>query len=386
MPRVKKQRLKVRADGRFRCRYQGVEFYGRSEDEALAARDEYKAQLRSGGVFRSSVTVMEYAEKWLPRSHPSVAPSTYSGLAVHLEKLVRRIGDEKLADVKPSQIKEVFSEDYSGLSDSYIRAARQLYCALFDAAVSDRICQVNPARERSAKPHKGTVGSHRPITPQERVWIDSLCLDHRARPAVMLMLYAGLRPQEAKALDIDRDVDFESGWIQLSSFVHKDGNVYRVSGKGKTEKATRRIPLLDPARAALEGHHGLLIPSAHGGLVTVQAWWSAWESYVFAMETAINGCQRRWYGKTKKHREILASGGVLPPWQSFTVLPYDLRHSFCVMCRDHGVELNTCVRWMGHADAKMILKVYDEVSLDRSRAEGERLNNLLFRGQIGGQS
>lgn len=352
----------------------------------MAAREEYKTQERSGNVYRSTVTVFEYAEKWLPRAFPAVAASTYRERSILLEKLTTRLGGEIMRDVLPSQIKSVYTDAFRGLSNSYIRGARQLYCALFDAAVADGICRSNPAREKPAQPHRGTVGSHRAITPQERFWIDHLCLNHRARPAVMLMLYAGLRPQEAKALNIDRDVDFISGVIRLSEFVHlEDLNHYRVSEEGKTEKATREVPLLPPARDALKGHHGLLVSSASGALVTIQAWRSAWESYVSQMEREINGCPRRWYGCTKKHREIIAAGGSLPPWQSFTVVPYDLRHSFCVMCRDNGVELNTCIHWMGHVDSKMILRIYDEVSTDRSRANAEKLEKRLFGGQNGGQ-
>ena len=381
MPRAKKQHLAKRADGRYRCKYKGLEFYGWSEEEALQAREEYKKIENMGDIYRSDVTVSEYALKWLPRSHPTVSESTYHGLMIHLEKLINRIGFVCMSDVLPSQIKDVYTEEYRGLSNSYIRGASQLYCALFDAAVADRICRFNPAREKSAQPHKGTVGSHRAITEEERRWIETLCLDHRARPAVMLMLYAGLRPQEAKALNIDRSIDYKNGIIKLTEFVHLDGwNDYKITKKGKTEKATRDIPLFKPARDALSGRHGMLVSSVSGEAVTIQAWRSVWESYVTCMETAINGCQKRWYGKTKEHKAILAAGGKLPPWRDFTVVPYDLRHSFCVMCRDNGVELNTCIRWMGHADSKMILKVYDEVSADRSRKEAEKIEKALFKG------
>ena len=387
MPRVKKQHLKKRADGRFRCKYNGLEFYGWTEEEAFAARDEYKAQEKTGNVYRSTVTVLEYGREWLPRAYPTVAASTYHELAIHLEKLTNRIGDEKIRDVKPSQIKDIYSDAYRGLSNSYIRGAKQLYCALFDAAVSDGLCRINPAREKAAQPHRGTDGSHRAITEEERRWIDTLCLSHRARPAVMFMLYAGLRPQEVKAVDIDRDVDLKAGEIRLSAFCHLDPenqNKYVVTGKGKTDKAARTIPLFPPARDAIKGRSGLLVSSVDGKPVTIQAWRSAWESYVYEMETAINGCSRRWYGKTREHKRILAAGGKLPPWRDFTVVPYDLRHSFCVMCRDNGVELHTCVEWMGHADAKMILKIYDEVSSNRSKAEAERLNKTLFKSAVSG--
>ena len=103
------------------------------------------------------------------------------------------------------------------------------------------------------------------------------------------------------------------------------------------------------------------------------------------METAINGIQKRWYGKTKEQIK-LKEEGKLAPWIEFDIVPYTLRHAFCQMCRDSGVELNTCRKWMGHADSKMILKVYDSVSEDRSDENREKVENRLFRGQIGGQS
>ena len=386
MPRQKKQHLKKRQDGRYACRYKTLWFYGDTEDEALQAREDYKRAEHEGNVLKPSVTVAAYASAWLPVARPAVADATYHGLAIHLDHLIRHLGDVPVAEVRPLQIKEVYSTEYLGLSQSYILGAKQIYTALFDSAVENGICRTNPARSKDAQPHRGTVGGHRAITDQERWWIDHYCTDHRAHAAVMAMLYAGLRPQEMKAMNIDRAVDFEGGTISLTDFAHMDGsNHYEITGKGKTDNAIRTIPLFRPLRQALDGKHGLLISSAAGQPVTVQAWRSAWESYVFAMETAINGCEKRWYGKTKEHKAILASGGQLPPWREFTVVPYDLRHSFCVMCRDNGVELNTCIRWMGHADAKMVLRIYDEVSDARSAREAAKLENRLFGSQNGSQ-
>lgn len=383
MPRQKKQRLKKRRDGYFVCRYKDQWFYSMDEDECLELRKEYK-RLEQASLL-SVPTVKEYAEAWLPRAYPSVSASSLGQLRIHLRKLTDAIGGCLLTDVRPSQIKDVYSTRYLGLSASYIGAAKQLYCALFDAAVADRYISLNPARDKSAKPHRGTVGSHRQITQEERRWIDTLCTDHRAWPAVMAMLYSGIRPQEMKALDVSRDVDFKAETITLRRFAHLDGTHYKLTASGKTEKAARVIPLFPPLKDALSGRKGLLIRSASGKQVTIQAWKSAWESYVFCMETAINGCQKRWYGKTREHKKILDEGGTLPPWIEFTVVPYDLRHSFCCMCRDNGVELKTCIRWMGHSDAKMILKIYDEASDDRSGKEAEKLKKTLFRSANGSE-
>lgn len=384
MPRAKKQRLKRRADGYYVCRYKDQWFYSLDEEDALAQREEFK-RLEKEHIL-SIPSVREYAEKWIVRAYPAVAASTMGELRIHLRKLTDAIGDVLLPEVKPSQIKDVYSSAYLGLSNSYIRAAHQLYTALFDAAVADGFLRVNPARDKTAKPHRGTEGGHRQITPEERHWIETLCTDHRAWPAVMAMLYAGIRPQEMKALKIDRDVDEKAEIITLREFVHLDGsNRYKISDTGKTEKASRVIPLFPPLKDALAGKKGYLIQSAKGERVTIQAWRSAWESYVYCMETAINGCQKRWYGKTREHKKILDDGGTLPPWREFTVVPYDLRHSFCCMCRDADppVEIKTCIRWMGHKDAKMILKIYDEASDNRSEKEAQKLKKTLFRSGNG---
>ena len=381
MPRVKKERPTRRADGRYVCRYKSQYFYSNAPDDCIAQREEFKRLEQRGQIME--YFVREYALAWFERAYPK-DNTTKAGLACHLRKLLDALGDLPLEQVKPSNVKDVYSSYYIGLSNSYIKAARQLYCSLFDAAVADGLILSNPARDKTAKPHTGTTGGHRAITPQEREWIETLCTNHRAFPAVMTMLYSGIRPQEMKALDIDRDVDFTAETITVRQTAHKDGTKYAFTGQGKTDKANRTIPLLPPLKQALQGKHGLLITSADGKPVTQRAWLTVWRSYVFHMETAINGIERRWYGRTKEHKLILAAGGKLPEWVSFTVVPYDLRHSFCTMCRDNGVEINTCRKWMGHADAQMILKIYDEVSDNRDAREAERLKSA-FRCQNGCQ-
>ena len=382
MPRQKKQRLKQRADGYYVCRYKDQWFYSLDQDDALAQREEYKRleKQRSGAI----PTVSEYGEKWLTRAYPEISPYSMNQLKIHLHKLTNLYGDIPITSIKASQIKSVYSSAYLGLSNSYIRAGKALFCGLFDAAVADGYLHFNPAREKAARPHKGTDGGHRQITPQERAWIETLCTDHRAWPAVMAMLYSGIRPQEMKALKIERDVDFNAELITLHESAHRDGyNHYILTEKGKTPLAMRQIPLFPPLKNALTGKKGYIVTQKDGTQITVSSWKRLWESYVVCMETAINGTRKRWYGKTKEHLALIAAGQPLPPWHPFTVVPYDLRHSFCCMCRDNGVELKTCIRWMGHKDAKMILKIYDEASDNRSEKEAERLKKTLFRSENG---
>ena len=378
MPRKKKEHLKKRKDGRYCCKYKGIAFYSYvSDEEALALRDEYIANEQRGF---SRQTVSDYALPWIKRSYPAVKDSTYEKLAIHLQHLIDEIGDRLISDIKPSDIKNVYTNRYNGLSNSYIHSGKQLFCALFDSAQADGLISFNPAREKSAKPHKGNKPKERILSKQERHWIETLCTDHRAFPAVMTMLYAGLRPQECKAIIIDRDVDFEKDIITVHETAHIDGQKYAYTTEGKTEYSLRQIPLFPPLKRVLSGRTGYLISSAHGERVTIQTWKTAYKSYVYCMETAINGISKRWYGKTKEQKQ-LAEEGKLPEWISFDVVPYTLRHGYCQFLRDSGVELNVARRWMGHKDAKMILKVYDSVSDDRSETERKKVENRLIQVQ-----
>ena len=386
MPRIKKQTLKKRKDGRFACRYKDQWFYSAvSSDDALAQREAYIRAIKNGDYQNKMVTVFDYGVNWLKIAHPTVSETTYRGLSIHLQHLVNRLGNTPICDVKPLQIKEVYSTEYQNVSNSYLKGAKQLFCALFDSAVADGLCRTNPARQKPAQPHKGTEGGHRAITDQERKWIETLCTDHRAYPAVITMLYAGIRPQEAKALKIEKSFDEEQGVLHITQTAHRKGNnQYEITGKGKTRNANRDVPVFPPVREALTNRKGFLITTAKGKQITATTWRNAIESYRTCMETEINGIQKRWYGKTKEQKK-LAAEGKLKPWIEFNVVPYDLRHSFCTWGRDHGVELHTMIDWMGHADATMIMKIYDEVSDDRSKIEAEKLLKSAFRGQNGSQ-
>ena len=380
MPREKKQRLKKRPDGRYACRYHGQWFYSYDHDDCLRQREEFKQAEKRGRI--AVYFVSEYAKKWIDRTYPNPNRSTLEGVKTHVQHLLNVCGHLPVSDVKPSDIKEVYSSEYATFSNSYILAGKQVFCAVFDSAVADGLILSNPARDRTAKPHKGTSGGHRSITPQEREWILTLCKEHRAHRAAMVMLYAGLRPQEAKAFDIDRDVDFKNETVTVRQTAHTDPEnrqKYAISAKGKTDKANRTIPLLPPLKTALHGQHGLLMTAKNGEQVTRTVASFIWTSYRRQMEKAINGMDKNWYGRTKEHKAILAAGGTLPPWVEFTVTPYDLRHSFITMCRDlkPPIELHTVIKWAGHSDASMILKIYDSVTDDRDESEAQRLKDAL---------
>lgn len=238
----------------------------------------------------------------------------------------------------------------------------------------------NPCRSKKAAPHRGTAGSHRAIEQWERDLIHQT--EARLRPVAMTMLYAGLRDSEALALDVSRDVDFKEEVIHVRYFRHVDGNKVWVTQQGKTPAAVRDVPLFPVLAEVLKPIPSLLI-DMDGEVLTTAGWRSAWTVYINALEVALNGCRKRWYGKRDCDK-----GKTLPDWKPVTIQPYDLRHSWCTAMRDAGVDPHVLQVWMGHSDISMIMKVYDHVSSDRINEEVQRVKNAQkspVNGQTDGQ-
>ena len=112
----------------------------------------------------------------------------------------------------------------------------------------------------------------------------------------------------------------------------------------------------------------------------------AWASYITALETSLNGGHKRWYGKTKAHLAAMERGEKLPPWRSVNIRPHDLRHTYCTLLYDAGVDLKTAMKWMGHADQSMILRIYAHLTDEREKASAialaKTVNDMLVSQNV----
>lgn len=351
MPRAKKQHLTRRADGRYRCAYKGRYFYGRTEDEALLAREAYKRAEKRGMLSAvRPVTVGEYAAQWLPLHKRGVSAKCYNDYAVQLEKLLPVIGGKSLADVTVDDAAAVWAQ-FDGKSASLVRRAKMLYIALFDTAIENDLCRKNPFRAKSAQPPKAPAGTHRALTEDEILLIQHT--PHRFQPAAMVMLFAGLRRGEVLALDMS-DVDLARGVIHVTKSVRFRGNRPEIV-QPKTAAGVRDVPILSPLRPVLEARIWRITECVHGGVMTDRALKCAWSSYLHALSEAAG--------------------------HPVNIRPHDLRHTYCTMLRDAGVDMKQAMIWMGHSDEKMILRVYDHVSESRTQKSIDQLEKMLEKGQ-----
>lgn len=381
MPRATYKR---RADGRYRVVYKGQEFYsspGGPLSEALEKKKEYERLLDQGVKEKEmGVDVKTYALRWVVIHKGHVTQRTFDTHVRILNRFIAMYGACRMRDITTTDI-QAFYNEIPGKSTSSINDTRDTIKGLFRSALADRVIVYDPSA--SAALPKGTKGSHRAIEQWERELIHQT--EHaRMRVGVMAMLYAGLRRGEAMALRIDRDVDFEKKIITVREAVRFDTKGLPLVTAPKTSAGVRQIPLLPMLEDELEGKTGLLIQSASGGIMSESSFDRAWQSYITALETTLNGCHKRWFGRTKEHLAMLAKDeNALPPWKTVSIRPHDLRHSFRTMLHNHNVDLKSAMKWLGHADEKTSLSVYTHLTAEREKASLDLLKNGLKKDREG---
>lgn len=395
-----RQHLKQRSDGRYACRAEGHWFYGETEKEALAKRAEYY-RMREKGMKEEAygMSVEKYAARWVKVYKNDLTSGPYN---THVRMLNRfclheGIGARTIRSITAIDIKS-FYNTAEGMSESYIHDMRDSIRGLFKGALADRLIETDPTLGIDLP--KGTKGTHRAISEEERELIHST--DHKMRLAAMIMLYAGLRRGEVLALRIDRDVDFFEKTISVQEAVRYEFQHIPSIVPTKTDAGTRTVPMANILSDELRGLSGLVLTKETGDLASASAWRSAWNSYMVALSEKKNGCRKRWYGRTKKHKamiakyeELMAQGRdieaqkyKLPEWEDVVIRSHDLRHTYCTMLYEAGVDIKTAQKWMGHADDEMVRKIYTHLSEKmekKSEKAFEKYEKFLFGSQIGSQ-
>lgn len=329
-------------NGLYRRWYKGKQFYGKTDAEAKKKRDDYKYECEHGIEQVCPVTVMDYAEKWLPVAKAGVLATTYNQYATTLEILTGTIGDKLISAVTPSDIKLVWKH-FVGKSQSYISKAVFLYKAMFQSAIENGHCKQNPVIAPSAKPHRGSKGTHRCLTAEEIRLIETV--PHRCQTGAMFMLKAGLRRGEILAL---KKSDIHDEHIYITKAV-KYVNNRPVVGKTKNVSSERQVPLFDPLKPFYESMQNLAMPDASGNICSETAFNRAWESYMHTLS------------KEAGHE--------------ISFRPHDCRHTFVSKARDAGIDIHIVMRWCGHSSERMILEIYDHPSEQREKTAIRMMND-----------
>lgn len=360
---AKREKYKTGIDGYKRHQITYVDSTGTTCRKRLIARtdremdekiNQFNRSIGRGTVgFDTSTTLRQWSDYWLTATKSNtVKATTYRNYLSLINRLNATLGNRIVSSITPMELQWTLNS-ISGMSSSQIHKYRNTIKSIFDSAEQNGLVSRSPAAFLDCP--KGTKGSHRALTDDERSVCMRVAITHPFGLCAMLMLYAGLRRGEALFFDVDRDVDFDAGTLTVRGSCWFDSNAGN-DGSTKTAAGERTITVFAPLLPFLIAHRGKgrAFHPVRNGPVTESAFRSQWNSYITAVSDEQNGFTKRW-PKQDSHGNPLA-------YTPCDIRTHDFRHTFATMLFDAGVDVKTAQHWLGHADVGITLSIYTHLS------------------------
>lgn len=257
----------------------------------------------------------------------------------------------------------------AGVGAATIEGAVGVLRSLLDQAVDARLIRDNPAR--GVRLPRRDAHTDRVLDPSE----DELLLDafdrlfpgrRDGRLLVELMLYCGLRWEEAGALDREH-VDTRRALLHIGPVLERDGTIRPYP---KTPAGRRSVPVDRDLWPRLRAHvltvpaGGLLVTSPGGGRLD----YSRWHARVW--KVALRGRPAHAGGRGHPARPAVLGAELDDPQPT----PHDLRHTFGTRLGEQGVPGHEIMSLMGHESLASVQRYLHagDGRYDRAREAVER--------------
>ncbi len=358
MPR---RTLKKRKDGRYEAKiYLGLDenrkkiyksIYGNTPKEVYDKETELRAKMKKGiDIMSLDDSFSQWADRLCELKETELTDSEHATFKFRCTYFTENIGYLPLKDVSQINLQPLINgllkrNPSTGKPSSKRTIERYLSVAsqVFEYAIENRAADFNPCKYvRIPKAAKTT--ERRALTKEERIRIEEM--PHRAQLAAMLMMYSGLRRGEATAL-LWSDIDFTNKTISVTkSYDFKECALKEP----KTESGKRIVSIpqkLVDYLSTVERKSPYVLTTADGRMMTGAAWKSMWDSYMCDLSLEYGALQNR-----KKNNPY----GIMITIEPFT--PHCLRHTFCTLMYEAGIDVLTAREQMGHSDVKTTLAIY----------------------------
>ena len=309
----------------------------------------------------------QWADRWWATT-TKLRPTTRRGYWGILQRHVRPYFEGwPLSEITYMDVEEFIAHLLAeGLSPKHARDCVSVLSLVLKAAVRANVRKDNPAADHNIpipkrKLHEGDV-----LT-MEQVHQLVAHVRHPYKPAVWLLMLAGLRPAELCGLRVC-DVDFTKHVIHVSQTVlpvHSfDSEGFGlVTGPPKTSAGDRRIPIPPWLCDQLAG---LVDERRAQGEVG-----SSRSSTEPLFQTRYGNPLNRDKLREKVIRPALRDAGLPERFRT-----YDLRHSHASVLIDLGVNLLALAQRMGHSDPAMTLRLYGHLFEGTQVELSEKIDSL----------
>lgn len=334
--------------------------YGKTSKEVRdKVRDALNRIERGLPGIDSTDTFRQVAETWRRTTmHTSGLSSKSAGAYVDVLKLhvYPVIGNERLRDIKPSQVSSVMVKmQDAGYSKSYQHQAHKAMSAVFRAAMADGLIASNPT-----KAVKAPRGGHKPTVVPDRGQVLRMideAPDERMKAFVAVLAYTGCRISEALSIR----------WSDVN-------NERIVIRHGKGDK-TRAVPV--PARLS-EVLKAWRKAQAQERLKAV--WWDESDDWMLSTDV---GTQWDPHNARKRFKPI-ADGdpenedpSKRRPAICRGATPHSLRHATATLLLEEGVPMKVVAELLGHSSTRITEETYSHVTARLVQEAGDAIGRAL---------
>lgn len=345
--------------------------YGTTQKEADTKAEELKAMMKKGLDVSSSKELFKtWAEYWLASKKNEVSADRYSSLESRSAVWIDALKSALINQIKPFELQTILfsiaaQNPYTSepMARKTIRGYVQVVNAIFDFAIDNRIIDFNPAAKLKIPQTTPPAKTRRALTEEERQRV--MEFEHRAKPSAMLMMLSGLRRGEATALQWN-DIDFVNNKISVTKSYNFKQKEFKTPKNGKARVVSVPQILIDYLRT-LPKTSVFVLTNAKGGMMTEDSWKRLYQSYMLDMNIEYG-----FGGSVNKHANNLDIPMVIS-----TFTPHELRHTFCTIMFEAGIDALTAKEQLGHSDIKTTLSIYTHLSAQHKETQVNKLDVFL---------
>ena len=315
----------------------------------------------------NQVTFEEIANRWLENKKRTVAGSTYKKYETECKKhLLPALGDKLIKNIKVPTC-QLLVYQWSNQLKSYSKLVNDV-ASIFDLAIKYKLIHDNPFRqiERPRVDHERKIRS---FTKDEFNIFQKGLREHyestnyKAFAFLFVLSHTGLRKGELSALTWN-NVDFNKGFLHIKKAVTRDTNNRLIIGKTKNVYSVRDVPIGQQTIQVLKKWRlvqqkelqyfnvnslkpsQLVFTSQQGGILSPS--------------------------KPGKWLKVIEENYNLPLY----VTPHGLRHTYTGLLIDKGINVNKVASVLGHKDASITIKVYNDLHPVKDNSIGNIIENL----------
>jgi integrase len=315
-------------------------------------------------------TVASFIARWLEKAVKPGRTSTYTLYKQHMRHYVLPVvGDKLLHRVTRADVEEVQRRAHgAGVGASTIGLTLKILTTALNYAVNkEELPDVRNVVRGADRLFRAKPRAYSFLTAEEGQHLLTQAADWRYRNAIAVMLFCGLRVNEALGLRW-QDIDLERGTLHVAHSLKHVGGGRRELGETKTEKSNRTITMPQVVITALRAQRkAQMREQAEAGDV-----WLNGDKLVF---TAAFGAPASDSTVRKEFARFVAAAG-LPAGLRL----HDLRHSNASILGAAGVPVTVVSEQLGHSSVSITLDTYSHVFGTMRRAAADAMDRA-----VGGQ-